>query len=43
MGETYLREEMELIIKCASPRLCREIWGGNGESGEEQDLDENLF
>lgn len=42
MGETYLREEMELIIQCASPRLCREIWGENGDSGEEQDLDENL-
>lgn len=43
MGETYLREEMELIIQSASLRLCREIWGENGDSGEEQDLDENLF
>lgn len=26
MGETYLREEMELVIQTVSPRLYREYW-----------------
>lgn len=26
MGVTYLREEMELVIETASPRLYREYW-----------------
>ena len=29
MGETYLREHMQLIVQLASPRLYHTLWGEN--------------
>ena len=29
MGETYLRERMQLIAQLASPRLYQTLWGAN--------------
>ena len=29
MGETYLREHMQLIVQLASPRLYQTLWGAN--------------
>ena len=29
MGETYLREWMQLIVQLASPRLYQTLWGAN--------------
>ena len=29
MGETYLREHMQLIVQLASPRLYQTLWDAN--------------
>ena len=29
MGDTYLREHMQLIVQLASPRLYHTLWGKN--------------
>ena len=29
MDETYLREQMQLIVQLASPRLYHTLWGEN--------------
>ena len=37
MGDTYLREHMQLIVQLASPRLYHTLWGENDALWGEHD------